>query len=77
MKDDYFHQIKMQNLELENRDRAESEDSLSGLDSAEEFINKTVIRDRKLTEKQRELRKAGQAKQLEQKKEAKDRKLER
>lgn len=59
MKDDYFHQIKMQNLELENRDRAESEDSLSGLDSAEEFINKTVIRDRKLTEKQRELRKAG------------------
>jgi hypothetical protein len=77
LKDDYFHQIKMQNLELENRDRAESEDSLSGLDSAEEFINKTVIRDRKLTEKQRELRKAGQAKQLEQKKEAKDRKLER
>ena len=40
----------MSNLELDNRQQDESEDSISDLDSAEEFVNKTVIRDRKLTE---------------------------
>jgi len=46
MKKSYFHQIKMNNLEFANKEQSADEDSVSDLDSAEEFVNKKVVRDR-------------------------------
>ena len=49
MKNDFHHQIKMVNLEIANRE-GESDAEISDLDSAEEFVNKAVVRNRKMTE---------------------------